>query len=140
MAYLDTQGTTIAVGDGAEPEVFTDISQVTSIDPVGFTRGLNDVTNLSSTAREYRPQIKDGQEINLEIQFDPDDATHNSLRTDLNNGTARNFEITLTDDTPTVITFTALVTAWSLGFPIDGVVPLRVTLKPTGDLVFAEES
>ncbi len=138
MTTYVADGTTIGRGDAASPEVFSTIAQVTSITPVGQTRGLIDVTNLSSTAREYKKAIKDGQEINLSIQYDPDDSGHAGLRTDMDAETARNFEVTLTDSPAQTITFAALVTNWSItNIVIDGVYTLEVTLKPTGDLTFA---
>lgn len=137
MATIETQGTTIGRGDGSSPESYTTIPQVTNMNPVGQNRDLIDVTNLSSTAREYKLAIKDGQEIQLEIQYDPSDTEHSGLRTDMNDGTTRSFQITDSDSPSNTITFNALVTNWSLGYPIDSVVPLNVTLKPTGDLTFA---
>lgn len=137
MTTFDTQGTVVARGDGASPEVFTPVPQVTSINPVGFARSLIDVTNLSSTSREYNVAIKDGQEITLECQYDPKDAQQEGLRTDGETGALRNMQITLTDSPATVVTFPCRVTGWEFGTPIDDVYPLTVTLKPTGDLVFA---
>jgi hypothetical protein len=82
--------------------------------------------------------IPDGQEISLEGFYDPDNAEHNGLRTDSDDAIERNFELVLTDDSPaTTVAFTALVMSWNLGVPLDGVYPLRVTLKPISDLVFA---
>lgn len=138
MTVYTTQGTTIARGDGGSPEAFSAIPQVTSINPVGQSRGLIDVTNLSSDAREYKKALEDGQEIQLVIQYDPDDTGHAGLRTDMKSEDARNFRITLTDSPAQTISFAAQVTNWSLGeISPDGVYTLNVTLKPTGDLTFA---
>lgn len=138
MTTYVASGATIGRGDGASPEVFTTIPQVTSITPVGQDRTLIDVTNLSSTAREYKKAIKDGQEIQLELQYDPDNAVHSGLRTDMTAEVSRNYRVTLTDSPAQTITFAALCTNWSLtNIVIDGVLTLQVTLKPTGDLTFA---
>ena len=137
MTTYTTQGTIIARGNAASPESFVTIPQVTSITPVGQNRGLIDVTNLSSTAREYKKAIKDGQEIQLEIQYDPDDASHAGLKTDMTAETSRNYKITLTDSPAQTISFAALCTNWSLAMGIDDIYRLSVTLKPTGDLSFA---
>lgn len=134
-----TQGTEIARLDDNSPASYININHCTQITPVGQTRGLIDVTSLDSSAREYKTAIKDGQEINLTIQYDPNDTQHNALRDDLNDGRARGFRITLEDESPsTTITFDALVTNWSIpNIGIDQIYTLEVTLKPTGDLVFA---
>lgn len=137
MATYVADGTIIARGDGASPEVFTAIAQVTEIGTIGQDRGLIDVTNLSSTAREYKKAIKDGQEIQLVIQYDPDDTGHAALRTDNDAETAVNFRVTMTDSPSQVIDFAGLVTNWSVSnIVIDNVYTLNVTIKPTGDLTF----
>jgi hypothetical protein len=138
MTRYVADGTKIARGDGASPEVFTDVPQVTSITPVGQERSLIDVTNLDSAAREYMKAIKDGQEINIEAQYDPDNAVHSGLRTDLNAETSRNFRVTFTDSPAQTVSFAGMVTNWSIvDISIDNVLTLNVTIKPTGDLTFA---
>lgn len=134
----NAQGTTVGRGDAASPEVFTTIPGVTSISGVGQTRGQIDVTNLSSAAREYKKALQDGQEITLQIQYDPDHASHSGLRTDMAAETSRNFKITLTDSPAQTISFAAMVLGWTLGeMSVDSVQTLTVTLKPTGDLTYA---
>lgn len=136
---LDTVGTVFAVGDGVSPGDYLPFC-VNSIDPVGYTRTLVDVTTLCSTAHEYRLALKDGQEISIEAFYDPDDAVQASLRTALDNGTEKAFKITLSDDSPaTEITFSALVTTWNIGAAVDGVYPLRIVIKPTGPLTWSNE-
>lgn len=137
MATYVADGTVIKRSDGDSPANWTTIPQVTSIGTVGQDRGLIDVTNLASSAREYKKAIADGQELALVLQYDPDDTTHAALRTDLTGETAVEFQITLTDPSPQVISFFALVTNWTItNVEIDNVLTLNVTLKPTGDLSF----
>ena len=93
MTVIVADGTTFARGDGGSPEVFTTIAQVESIGSVGQERSLIDVTNLSSTAREYKKAIKDGQEIELMIQYDPGETGHADLRADNDSADARNYRI-----------------------------------------------
>lgn len=121
--------------------VQNEVPGITSIDPIGATRSLIDVTTLSSDQREYRLALKDGQEINVEGFYDTNNAQHSGLKSDLDNGTRRDFIIKLTDDSPaTEFSFTALVTAWSVGAPLDNVYPLRFTLKPTGAMTIADST
>jgi hypothetical protein len=137
MAVYVADGTTIARGNAASPEVFTSIPQVSSIGTIGQDRGLIDITNLSSAAREYKKAIKDGQEIQLSCQWNPDDATHDSLRTDVDSEDSVNFRVTFTDSPPAVVNFAAQVTNASVSnIEIDNVLMLNVTLKPTGDLTW----
>ena len=138
MATYVASGTVFARGNGASPEVFTAIAQVTDIGTVGQDSGLIDVSNLSSTAREYKKALKDGQQIQLVIQYDPDDTGHAALKTDNDAETSRNYRVTFTDSPAQTITFAALVTNWSISnIVVDSVLTLNVTLKPTGDLTIA---
>lgn len=133
-----TEGTVLRRGDGASPEVFTAVPNITSIDPVGTQRGLIDVTNLSSSLREYKTALPDGQEINIEGQFDPGEAQHTGIRDDAQTANlVRNFEIELQTSPVLTISFGALVTNWSTGAPIDNVYPFRATLKPTGSITYS---
>lgn len=133
-----TQGTTFARGDSASPEVFTTVPLLNGIGPIGQDRALIDVTNLSSTSREYKKAIKDGKEFTARFQYDPNDTPQSDLRTDKDGETARNYRITLSDSPATTITFAAQVIGWEIDdVPIDDVYGLTVTFKPTGDLTFA---
>jgi len=138
MATYVADGALFSRGNGDSPLTYTAIAQVTSIGSVGSSRGLIDVTNLSSTSREYKMAIKDGQELQLEIQYDPDDTGHSGLRTDSLNAVTQDFRVTMTDSPAQTISFQGLVTNWTLGnITIDNVVTLSVTIKPTGDLTYA---
>ena len=133
MATVNGSGTQLFRGDGASPEVFAQVTQTTGITPLGKTRSLIDITNHASTVREYSVAIPDGSELQVEVQYDPDDLQQTGCFTDLSNGVARNFRIDMADSPSTQWSFTALVTRWELGFPIDNVVPLTMTLKVTGN-------
>lgn len=138
MTVYVAGGTTIARGDGASPETFTTVPQVSNIGSLGQSRALIDVTNLSSAAREYKKAIKDGQEMTITIQYDPDDATHSSLRSDVNSEDAVNFRVTFPDSPAQTVSFAAQVMSFNItGVEIDNVLGCEVVLKPTGDLTFA---
>jgi hypothetical protein len=138
MAVYVADGTTIARSNENSPLTYTNFPQVVSIGTVGQDRGLIDITNLSSTAREYKKAIKDGQEIEVVMQYDPDDTTQAALKTDKDSEDARSYRVTLSDSPAQTITFNALVTNWSItDIAIDNVLGLRCVLKPTGDLTFA---
>lgn len=136
----ETQGTVILRGGTAGTSIdFVAIPNVTAINTVGLQRALIDVTTLSSTQREYRLAIKDGQEIGLEMFYDPENSEHNGLRDDNRLGTRRLFKIELTDSPVDTVTFEALVMNWSFNTAIDNVYNLTVTLKPTGALTMSND-
>ena len=137
MGTIDTQGALFKRGDGSSPESFTTISQLVNIGEVGVERSLIDVTNLASTIREYKGAIPDGAEIDLDFQYDSDDAQQTGLKTDLDANTVRNFTITIQDSPIALFSFAGLVTSWKIANPIDNVVPLTVRVKITGSLTVA---
>ena len=135
MAVIDTQGATFQRGDGASPEIFTTVTQLVNIGEVGVERSLIDVTNLASTIREFKGAIPDGAEIQLDFQYDSDEAGQTGLKTDLDANTVRNYRINIQDSSVAVFAFSGLVTSWQISNPIDNVVPLSVRVKITGSLV-----
>jgi len=136
----ETQGTVIyRGGTSGDSQDYAVIGGVTAINTVGLQRALIDVTTLASTQREYRLAIKDGQEIGLEMFYDPEDAQHNGLRDDNRLGTRRLFKIELTDSPVDTVMFEGLVMNWSYNTAIDAVYNLTITIKPTGELTFSND-
>lgn len=129
-------GTTIALGDGASPEVFTTIAYVTNIEGPGLSADTIDVTSHGSTDgyRQFVQGLKDAGEVSLELNFDPDAATHvnasGGLAYEYEQGTESNYKITFPDTT--VWTFPGIVTGLSPSAPMDGKLSAAVTIKVSG--------
>ena len=138
MTTYSAQGTTLGRGDAASPEVFTTIPQVITIGETGVERSLKDVTDLSSTIREFDSNLPEGTELSCEAWYDPVDAVHAGLKADLDNNVARNFELTLTDSPAEVHSFTARVIGWKVGeIEVDGHYRLLFNLKITTSYTIA---
>lgn len=139
MATLKSQGVVLKRGDGATPtEVFTAIGELTSIGGVGGGSASEiDVTNLSSTAKEFILGLKDEGEVSLSLNLDTADTMQTGLRTDRDSNIARNFEMVLTDSGPTTISFTAFVKSYNLGVAVDSQITLEITLRLTGPATWA---
>lgn len=134
---LTSQGMTIAAGNGASPEVFTTIAEVSSIDgPTGQAPEI-DVTDLSSTAREFVFGLKDEGEITLDLNYIPTNTQHDQLRTDKNAGTLRNYRITFTNSPANTWTFGAYVKGLSISNAVDNVTKASVTLRLSGAITQA---
>jgi hypothetical protein len=133
-AALPAQGTLIKIGDGASPEVFTSLGEVSSIDGPGGQAAVIDVTDLSSTAKEKRMGLQDEGQLSFEINFLPADAQHAQLRTDKASGDSRNFQLLFTDSPPTTWTFAAFVLGVPVSFSVDNVTKGSVTLEITGSI------
>lgn len=131
---LDSQGMTIASGDGASPEVFTSIAEIGSIDGPGGQANEIDVTDLSSTAKEFRQGLQDEGDVTCDFNFIPQNTQHALLRTDKSNQTLRNYRITFTDSPATTWTFNAFVKGLSISNGVDDVTKGSLTLRVTGGI------
>lgn len=131
---LDSQGMVIQRGDGASPEVFTTIPEVTEISGPGGQAAEIDVTDLSSTAKEFRMGLQDEGNITLALAWIPTNAVHSGLRTDRANQTLRNFKIIFTDSPQTTWSFSAFVLGLEISNSVDEVTRASVTLRVSGSV------
>lgn len=134
---LSSQGMTLGVGDGASPEVFTSVAEIKSVDGPGGQANEIDVTDLSSTAKEFQLGLQDEGDITLDINYIPANTQHAQLRSDRAAGTIRNYQITFTDSPATTWTFAALVKGFSISNGVDGITGASVTLRVSGSITEA---
>ena len=80
MAKIKTQLTTLAYADGASPQVYATLVNVTSISGPTSERGEIDTTDLSSTARENISALIDHGTIDVSLMWDERDTTHAAVR------------------------------------------------------------
>jgi predicted secreted protein len=133
------KGTILAVGDGASPEVFTQIPELLEISgSPGGTPDLVDVTNHDTTGL-YREEITGlitTTELVCRANYrkagTSDNTTVLALRTQMEAGTVKNFRITLPTTTPQIINFAARVRSWNLVTPITEQMRVEFTLKSEG--------
>lgn len=137
MTVMVANGATIAVGDGASPEVFTAYGEIIDIQGPEESRPAIDATHLGSSIRTFEAGIRDGGTVVVEQHHDPDAAVSSTLRTQFTAGTKKNHRITLTDTAPaTTYTFQCLVISdsgpkISMDQTIKRTWTLRVTNAPT---------
>lgn len=89
-------GTLFQVGNGATPtETFTTVANVVNISGPEEIREMVDGTHMESTegVRERIPSLRDFGVISLDVDFAAGDSSQANVRTDLKNGTLRNFRI-----------------------------------------------
>lgn len=134
---LVSQGMTIAIGDGASPEVFTTINDVTDISGPDGGASEIDTTDLSSTAKEFRLGLIDNGNVSMAMNFQPKDTQHALLRTKSISGVQANYRITFTDSPATTWTFAAFVKGVPINNSVDGVTTANVTLRITGSITEA---
>ena len=137
MGNITSQGTTIGIGDAASPEVYTSISQVTSMSgPDGSTTEIN-VTNLSSTAQTFILGLKDEGSLSLDIIWDERDTQHALLRTKFGSGVSANYRITDAGSPQKTYTFPAYVQGLSMSSGVDEVQRATVNLRISSAIVIA---
>jgi predicted secreted protein len=132
MAGLDAFGTQLQRGDGATPtEVFTAIANVTDITPPGIERETYDVTAHDSPEawREFIGGLKDGGEVEIEVNYDPRD--HDALIADFADPNPRNYKVVWPNSLGNWA-FGAILTNFEPEAPHDDKLAASVTFKVSG--------
>jgi len=108
------------------------IGEVVSFDGPSGTTPVIDITNLRSTAKEKLVGIQDEGQLTLELLTATSDAAQTNIRTDRQSGTMRKLAIQFGDDSTTLATMDAFVTAFSPAGAVDDAVKTSVTFEITG--------
>ncbi len=123
------KGATLQLSNDASPEVYTTIGEVLRCGPIGSTNPEVDVTNLSSTAREYIAGLPDGNTVDFSVNWIAGNTQQSSLRTKQAAGGNANLKMTWLTSPNTVATFTIAV----LQFELDETTPdVQVTATISG--------
>ncbi len=134
---ITAQNVALLRGNGATPEVFTPIGEVTNFDGPGGSATVIDVTTLQSLAKEKRMGLQDEGQFTFEMNLDPSDTQQVGLRNDRTNRVLRNFRMVLTDTANTTLTFSAFVLEFKISGAVDEVVKANVTLEISGAVVWS---
>ena len=104
------------------------IAQVTSVDSAGSTRALVDASAYGDDWKDYVVGQQDGDELAMEIAYDPDDAGHLALIAAYEGGESTTFGMSH-DDAGFAVTFPGIVTKLSRGAPRDGLLTMALSIK-----------
>ena len=140
MANLKSQGCTLSRFDStASPNTYQEIGQVISIGGPSGTTGEIDVTNLSSTAKEFIPSLPDWGSVDCEVVFDQATTAnrHQELWDDFSAQTTGTYQIALTDSPQTTFTFSAYPSQFALNIAVDDKVGASVSLRITSSVTMA---
>lgn len=124
--------TVLKRGDGASPEVFTAIPQVTQLDGPKMDSNLIDATTLEDTFEQFVQGVNKPGSVTFDLVWDPQNAQHKGLENDYVNKTRRNFTINWPDAGATLNTFTAFVKMFSTKAAPKSVLSISVELQLTG--------
>ena len=134
-------GSLLQMGDGATPEIWTTIAEVTNISGPTLTQEVVDVTSHSSSGafREKVGGLLDGGEVTFDLNFIPTGATHKEavggLLYNYTQRSVNNYKLLFVDTTYWI--FPALVTSIPPDAPIDGKLGMSVTLTVSGEPTLA---
>lgn len=122
-------------GNGASPEVFTTLAEVTSITPPAMARDTVDATHTESPGawREFIAGLKDGGEVSLELNFVPGGSAAAALAAemDLDGPLAtKNRQILFPDGS--YFSFAGILSGFEPDAPLDDKMSASVTFKVTG--------
>ena len=129
---INAQGVELQRGNGAVPESFAIVGEITNFDGPGGSASVIDVTTLQSLAKEKRMGLQDEGQFTFQMNLDPSDVQQAGLRTDRANRTLRNFRLRLTDVSNTTLLFSAFVLEFKINGAVDQVVKASVTLEISG--------
>lgn len=128
-------GTKFQTGNGASPEVFTDLAFVTSITPPGMSRDSIDSSHMQSPDewRQFIAGMKDAGEVTLELNFKPGGTAILALMAEKNLSSAnatKTRRITFPD--ASYFEFEAFLTNIEPEAPLDDKMVLSATFKVSG--------
>ncbi|WP_046501620.1 phage tail tube protein [Streptomyces odonnellii] len=132
MAGIDGYGVQLKRGDGADPEVFTAIANITNLTGPGLSRNTIDVTAHDSPDRymEFIGGLIDGGDVSVDVNYNP--AVHDSLVADLEDDDPRNYQIVFPDPAATTWTVPGIMTGFEPSAPVDDKLSASLTFKVAG--------
>lgn len=130
-------GTKFELGDGADPEVFTEIAEIFDFTPPNETTDTIDATNFQSPNRyrEFIMGLTDPGEISFEMNFVPGSTSETKILAAKASQTAKTGRITFPNDW--TWTFDVLITGYEPAVPADDKMTATVTGKVSGSVVRA---
>ena len=134
-------GTLFASGNGASPEVFTTLGEVTAITPPGWSRDTVDATHEQSPGahREFIAGLADAGEVSLDINLVPGGAAKAAIEAEkalTGSSAAINRRITFPDGS--YLTFVGIMTGDEEDSPIDDKMSASLTYKVSGVPTFVQ--
>ena len=132
MASVKTQGSSLQLGNGASPNVYSTIANVTSFQGPSGSRQVIDATLLSSTGKEKDVGIPDYGQVTFDFNFAASDTVLVDTWDAFIAGTLQPFRILFSDSPQTSFQFDAYVLNFAYTAGLDDIVRGSVTLEISG--------
>lgn len=132
MVEIDTTGLTLTTGSTptATPQTYTQVNNVKTFTGFDGEASEIDVTNLSSTAKEYRLGITDPGKFSIEVDQDNTDAGQLAVRASQAAGTLKSYKLILPDGH--TFSFTAFCKKFASSLGVDQVVKGSIDFRISG--------
>jgi len=131
---LESQGVLLQLSDGASPEVYTTIAEISDINFATGSASVIDTSDLESTAKEKRMGLPDEGQCSFTCNYIPTNTQHAALKAAKAARSLKNFKIRYTDSPNTVELFSAYVLTMPRTIGVDGVIQANFTLEISGAL------
>lgn len=128
---IDTTGKTITAGTGtATPVTFTAIANIKDFSGFDGSASEIDVTNLSSTAKEFRLGLVDNGQFSINVDYADQDPGQQAAMAKRKSGALANFKMVLPNaDT---VTFAGYVKKFSAAGGVDAVAKSAIDIRISG--------
>lgn len=128
---ISAQGTTFAIDTASSGSpTYTTIANVKTFSGFDGSSSEIDVTNLSSTAKEYRLGLEDNGQFTIDLDRDLSDAGQTALLAARDSQAAKGFKLLLSNGT--YATFTGYVKKFSMSGGVDQVVKGACDIRISG--------
>ena len=129
--------TTYTSGGTATPVTFTPISEVSTFSGFDGQASEIDVTDLNSTAKEFKLGLIDNGGFTYTVNTVLSDGGQTAVRASRDTGTSRQYKLTLPSGTPSIATFTAFAKQVPVTGGVDAKVQSSVALRITGTVAWS---
>jgi hypothetical protein len=130
IALDTTAGGAFTTGGTATSVTFSTIGNIKDFSGFDGSASEIDVSNLSSTAKEFRLGLTDPGQFTINIDYDSTNTGHIALRAKQVSGLLSNFKLTLPNAQN--ITFTGFVKKFALAGAVDAVAKTAVDIRISG--------
>ena len=132
---IESQGFLVEIGNGDSPLTYTEVKEVQTFTAFDGSAAEIDVTNLQSTAKEFRMGLQDNGNFSMDLNYLPADAGQVLVRAAKASRVIQDFRLTFSD--ATTATFQGFVTTAPRTGGVDGVVETSFTIRISGDVTDA---
>lgn len=132
---VKSQGALLGKDAGTSPIAYTTVANINTISLSGVQAGEIDVTDLSSTAKEFLQGLEDPGTVEINGFYDYTNTEQAAMRDAVGGSSSSLYQITLSDTH--TIQFSALVQSFAMEVAVDGAVEMSMSLKITGAITWS---